>query len=105
MKTFNFHQNLQQKYGYLYEILNVKSEKQSMIDFYKNLMEIHHHNMNESKTYEQGLNQDSFLTFEERKKYRMGVKYPRKITKRKTTEGFPKSYKEMLKNFKAPDKG
>lgn len=61
--------------------------------------------MNESKTYEQGLNYDSFLTFQEKLKYRMGAKVPRKISKRGIIESFPKSYNQMLKNFKPPEKG
>jgi hypothetical protein len=94
----------QEKFGYvLYEKFN-KSEKQGSHDFYKNLLEIYTHNMNESKTYEQGLNYDSFLTFQEKLKYRMGVEVPKKVTKREITESFPKSY-DILNKFNPPEKG
>lgn len=98
----------QQTFGSFYLQNSVsKPIDKAVSDFYSNLVSIQAHNANINRTYDQGLNEDSFLSFDEKKIYRMGAKMPKKISKRDASlkQILPKSYQIMLKNTKIPMNG
>lgn len=73
-----------------------------MKTFFKNLDIIEAHNEEAKETYELGLTEDADLTFEEQKKFRMGVK--RSTRFKRSHASAPFKFSEIA-NFVAPKSG
>lgn len=83
-----------------------------MRDFYSNLLSIQRHNDNANRTYDQGLNEASFMSYDEQKNYRMGAIEPKKLSKRDirdivgSSQILPASYHKVVKGVRnVPQKG
>lgn len=66
----------QKNYEKSFQLPFDKSEESAMETFYNNFAKIEAHNMRPNETYEQGLMEDSDMTYDEIRAYRQGVRLP-----------------------------